>query len=525
MVSCRQRSEGQPTHSFLHLTDVHVDPLNKGKYNPRKGIAYEFGSPLSGCDSPIALVNETFAFLANYHAEAAVDFVVWTGDNARHDTDPALPRTEKEVYAQNEYIEKLVASIFDPTTIPIVPSLGNNDVPIHNHLPYHPDGSSPVLNFYLKLWSKYIPDDQKETFRVGGYLVRQVAPGLQVVALNTLYLWSSNEAVTECRNLTTAGGAHLQWLEKVLSKARYMNYRVYLSGHVAPSELNYYPGCYQWFSYLSVHYQDVIAANVYGHQNLDHFFFPIASQEYDLLRADIRKFSARSRGQSSTPIADYFDALNGNKAVVEDSISNRELDALADKLRAVPVYDMSFTGRNSPLWLREYAVYLLQHYKRVSKLKGPAGKAQVVLVSPAVVPAYNSALRIYFYEAPSNTPLLIEETTATSSVSETSPMHATAYRVVDYKQYFINLTHGSRDSGSLSRKPFYELEYSPKVDYGMNVAADTQDWIHFSERMLGRRTDWDSGGDGFGSRRDEAARLKDLYFRYFVVSSGAKLGG
>ena len=122
-----------------------------------------------------------------------------------------MPRTEHEVYTYNEYVDKLVSSTFDPATIPIVPSLGNNDVPFHNTLPYHPDGSSPVLNFYLKLWSKYIPDDQKETFRVGGYFVKEVAPGLQVVALNTLYLWSANDAITECVDAKSAGGAHLQW--------------------------------------------------------------------------------------------------------------------------------------------------------------------------------------------------------------------------------------------------------------------------------------------------------------------------
>lgn len=43
----------------------------------------------SECDSPLTLVNATFDWLGE-HFRDEVDFVVWTGDNARHGESRAL---------------------------------------------------------------------------------------------------------------------------------------------------------------------------------------------------------------------------------------------------------------------------------------------------------------------------------------------------------------------------------------------------------------------------------------------------
>lgn len=85
---------------FLHLTDIHPDAfylqgstvasschslsnLTSTVDIPKSEGGY-FGTPDSICDTPFSLVNATFDWI-DKHLEP-VDFVVWTGDNARYGT-------------------------------------------------------------------------------------------------------------------------------------------------------------------------------------------------------------------------------------------------------------------------------------------------------------------------------------------------------------------------------------------------------------------------------------------------------
>ena len=85
---------------FLHLTDIHPDAfylqgsivasschslsnVTSTVDIPKSESGY-FGTPDSICDTPFSLVNATFDWI-DRHLEP-VDFVVWTGDNARYGT-------------------------------------------------------------------------------------------------------------------------------------------------------------------------------------------------------------------------------------------------------------------------------------------------------------------------------------------------------------------------------------------------------------------------------------------------------
>ncbi len=46
------------------------------------------------------MVKETMSYLTEYIKETPVDFVIWTGDNARHDRDPDFNRTLDEVVSE-----------------------------------------------------------------------------------------------------------------------------------------------------------------------------------------------------------------------------------------------------------------------------------------------------------------------------------------------------------------------------------------------------------------------------------------
>jgi endopolyphosphatase len=99
----------------------------------------------------MSLVNMTFDWIKKEWAEE-VDFVIWTGDNARcvphvwssirancrHDIDRSLPRTPQEIFELNTMmVDKMMEVI--PKDIPIVPSLGNNDIYPHNVLAAGPN--------------------------------------------------------------------------------------------------------------------------------------------------------------------------------------------------------------------------------------------------------------------------------------------------------------------------------------------------------------------------------------------------
>jgi len=131
------------TGRFLHLTDMHPDPFyrtggtessachRKKPKKKKKAHGGEFGLPFGECDSPMVLTNHTLDFLEKHWAKE-VDFVIWTGDSARHDNDREHPRTPDEIYMLNRAMVKRMDEVFTSRGIPVVPCIGNNDVWPHN---------------------------------------------------------------------------------------------------------------------------------------------------------------------------------------------------------------------------------------------------------------------------------------------------------------------------------------------------------------------------------------------------------
>ncbi|KAG8786791.1 Endopolyphosphatase [Ceratobasidium sp. 428] len=78
---------------FIHITDMHPDSYylpgssissschsNRPRSEPDR--AGHYGAPGTDCDSPLSLVNATLEWIEKEWADK-VDFVIWTGDNAR----------------------------------------------------------------------------------------------------------------------------------------------------------------------------------------------------------------------------------------------------------------------------------------------------------------------------------------------------------------------------------------------------------------------------------------------------------
>ncbi|KAI8096240.1 Metallo-dependent phosphatase-like protein [Halteromyces radiatus] len=282
-----------PQHGrFLHLTDIHMDdhyhvgatitsfchrdPKKHSKKKARKGkLAGYWGAPATDCDSAPHMVYHSIDWIAQEWKDK-IDFVIWTGDNARHDTEPGkIRRSGEEILHYNIRITEALQRAFQRQnyTIPIVPCLGNNDVHPHNKLS-GPTNDDPQENkqliIYSHIWRDLIPSDQISTFRHGGYFSVSVAPGIRVLSLNTLYFFDSNDVVGGC-DVDGPGRDHIQWMEQQLNDARQQGEKIYIMGHVPPTTKSFKHDCLEAYTRVSLNYQDIIQAHFYGHANMDHF--------------------------------------------------------------------------------------------------------------------------------------------------------------------------------------------------------------------------------------------------------------
>ncbi|PFH52734.1 hypothetical protein AMATHDRAFT_73867 [Amanita thiersii Skay4041] len=296
---------------FLHITDMHPDPF----YTPhasikkachrkqkQKGAGY-YGTPYAECDSPFALTNFTLDYLEKNWA-SEIDFVIWTGDNARHDNDPKIPRTLEEILDLNNAVAMKMKSHFLDKGIPVIPSLAHNIMAA---------GPNAITNGLARIWEPFIPQEDIEIFKHRAHFSVEVVPHkVAVISLNTIYFYDSNEgknhslrrgirvkvaiAVLGCSYSVPEdpGNLQLDWLETRLKHYKdrgiyvgfnFMRYKpremltrdmftqVWLSGHVPPSPGNYFPECYVRYVDLALRYQGTILGHLYGHMNIDHFFF------------------------------------------------------------------------------------------------------------------------------------------------------------------------------------------------------------------------------------------------------------
>ncbi|KAJ7591020.1 Metallo-dependent phosphatase-like protein [Mycena floridula] len=319
---------------FLHLTDLHPDPYYVAGASVKKAChrlsssnddAGFYGTPYTDCDSPIQLVNFTLDHLEENWVQH-VDFVVITGDNARHDDDPKLPRTLDEIYQLNQYIASKVESIFTQRGIPVIPSLGNNDVWPHNTLSA---GPNQLINEFSSIWSPFIPSTHRETFKRGAYFSVDVVPdALAVISLNTMYFYDANTAVNGCgfKDPDDPGNLQFDWLASQLESLRSRAMQVWITGHVPPSSANYFPECYTRYVDLALRYQDTILGHLYGHMNADHFFFvegvdlslvtesKATKREENLCEALLRNFSQLPKANEID--LDTFGVINVSPPVV-----------------------------------------------------------------------------------------------------------------------------------------------------------------------------------------------------------------
>ncbi|ORY34959.1 Metallo-dependent phosphatase-like protein [Naematelia encephala] len=398
---------------FLHITDFHPDSLyvagstfesgchrklkkDKGKSNVLDDGAFgeedgvrkkappaagRWGTGLSDCDSPISLVNATFDWLKKEWADE-VDFVVWTGDNARHDIDRETPRTPSEIFESNRMMAAKMSATFGKDVV-IVPSIGNNDIYPHNVLA---PGPNRITSGFLKIWKHFIPTDFLHVFERGAYFPVEVIPDrLAVISLNTLFWYDANTLVDGCRDHTTdPGSLELEWLEVQLNGFRDRGMQVWLTGHVPPHIGLYFENCYLRYGDIALRFQDTIVGHLYGHMNVDHFFFIDVQELEDAARlastSPFTSLSNVSTGFAGPDLRHGSHLTNSGRLRTFGRSGNKGLsDALKKDFGEMP--------GPTKLKLKDYAV---------------------MNVAPSVIPTYLPGVRVYTYNITGVTRDLLE---------------------------------------------------------------------------------------------------------------------
>ncbi|KAF9924284.1 Endopolyphosphatase [Linnemannia zychae] len=465
-------------------------------------IAGWYGAPNTICDSPLTLIDATFDWISKNIVDS-VDFVLWTGDNARHDSDNTYPRTQEQINAMNKIVATkfLIAFPSGPSgrRIPVIPSIGNNDIYPHNILQ---PGPNPIIQYFATIWSEFIPESMAKTFARGGYYaVEAVEDKITVFSLNTLYFYIHNVAVDGCKSEEEPGTEQMDWLEAELDKVRQRRMVAYLTGHIPPEKKSYSPTCHSRYTQIALAYQDVIVGHMFGHANIDHFFLLSHKDKKD---------------------GDDESLMDIVKKEVRDKKQNTEY------------------GSSNVLGLASYLEDLWKQYEDIpqrAQLKDYA----VAMVSPSVIPTYNPTLRVFSYQLDSNidganNPTSIDDIHYYNKNNEQNheieeyfgdylDSRETASQWTDFStsrrrhryrrpqpaptntfgfpqgftQYWCNLTAANQNTSSL---PMYEIEYQTREDYGLENLG-VSEWLALARRIV-REKD-----------------LKKVYLDRLVVQSGA----
>jgi endopolyphosphatase len=339
-------------------------------------------------------VNETFRWIEE-NLKDDIDFVIWTGDSARHDNDEKLPRSAEEIVQLNTFMAQKWVELFSQgqgqdtigavsrLSVPVIPTFGNNDIMPHN---IFNEGPNKWTKRFADVWKEFIPEDQRHTFVEGGWFTSEVVPGqLAVISLNTMYFFESNSAVDGCKAKSEPGYEHMEWLRVQLKILRSRNMKAILMGHVPPArsseKKNWDETCWQKYTLWMHQYRDVVVGSLYGHMNIDHFML----QDSNKVKIDADgKVSVRSK-------SDYLESLRNQWS----SLPSPPIDVFEELDN--PMSEGSDSDVTSTKKGKKHKKEKKKR-KFLEKIGGPwAERYSVSLVAPSLVPNYFPSLRVIDY--------------------------------------------------------------------------------------------------------------------------------
>ena len=229
--------EGGEVIRMAHITDIHVDPKYQKGYsgNCNRPVCCRNDSvqgnpePHSGkygfegkCDIPKVLL-ESFV---DDVIKRDIDFMIWTGDNAPHDT---WEGEQYKVYEITKEIKETIDNQFNTENkkIPVFYSLGNHEKYPNDD---YKDNEKEMLGKMAEIFENYLDQNANETFREGGYYSMKYGnTNLRIIALNCL--------VCDCFNFNLFNSTKehaktmFRWLEEELGKAENNGEFVFILNH------------------------------------------------------------------------------------------------------------------------------------------------------------------------------------------------------------------------------------------------------------------------------------------------------
>ncbi|KAG0042518.1 hypothetical protein BGZ83_000362 [Gryganskiella cystojenkinii] len=343
------------TVDVLHLSDWHVDTEyvagSEGDCNRPLCCRKYADSPLTPkrkastwgdfkCDSPIKLGQD---LLQHVPKVANVSFSILTGDVPPHD-----------VWLQNKDTvvaieEQAYSTMKSGLTTKVYPTVGNHEAGPTNLFPTSTSGGD-ISWLYSSLaddWSRWLPADAVNSVKNYGAYTVSPAPGFRIISMNNNFCYTMNFYLYGHSKDYDPNG-ELKWLVQQLQAAEDAGERVWIIGHVGPSQTdciqNWSALYYQVVQRYSPH---VIAEQFFGHTHYDEFalyYGPGAKSSQNAI-------ATAWIGPSVTP---YTDLNPGYRVYKVDSKSWNVFDSqtyVADLSQAAS-WDAS---GSSPNWHLEYS--------------------------------------------------------------------------------------------------------------------------------------------------------------------------
>ena len=179
----------------------------------------KFGS-IKNCDTNI----NTLKSFVQAAYELNPDFIIWTGDNAEHDS---WNSTQEEAFSATRTIKNAIDEAFQHK-IPIYPVIGNHEV-YPNDL--WESGKENIFKNLADIYKDYFFEDQAyDTFsKYGYYTEKHPNTNLRIIALNCLYCDAVNYHHLSSNH--TEAKKEFIWLESLLREAETNGEYVYILDH------------------------------------------------------------------------------------------------------------------------------------------------------------------------------------------------------------------------------------------------------------------------------------------------------
>ncbi|KAF9425307.1 hypothetical protein BGZ94_007661 [Podila epigama] len=263
----------------MHLSDWHVDadyvpgseadctkPLCCRKYS-NSPLKPKRPAPTWGdynCDAPKKLGIDMLKYASTV---ANVSFSILTGDIPPH---TVWLETKETVVPQTKNAFDTIA---EGLSTKVYPAVGNHEAGPTNLFPTKMSGGdgSYLYNALANDWSRWLPEDAVKSVRNYGAYTVTPYPGFRIISLNFNFCYTLNFYLYGHTNDHDPNG-QLKWLVSQLQAAEDIGERVWIIGHVGPSQTD----CIQNWS--SLYYQivqryspHVIAEQFFGHTHYDEF--------------------------------------------------------------------------------------------------------------------------------------------------------------------------------------------------------------------------------------------------------------